>query len=444
MEYNVSCLIKNDGFECKCGKRHYGTLKDCFIGDGAIMKLTDMVKKYNGTHPYVLCDINTYEAAGKKVCELLDKAGYKYTVHIIKRNHPAPDERIVGEALMCCDKQCDIVLAVGSGVINDTGKIIAAAKGVADINVATAPSMDGFASGTSSMELEGLKKSLPSKCPDAVIGDSDILASAPVHMICSGIGDMLAKYVSLVEWRLAGVILDEYYCPTIAEIMKETLKKCVDNASAAVKGDKTAICAVTEGLVIAGLAMNYAGVSRPASGIEHYISHIIDMRSLEFGTPADLHGIQCGITTLLSIRAYEKLLNIAPNREKALKYVENFSISDWNDYLRKNLGHGAEAMIAGEKKEQKYDKVKHTARLERIISSWDEIREIIASLPKSDDIEAFMRSIGHPVSGIEIGLSESDIRSAFLMGKDIRDKYVLGRLLWDLGLLEEFAEEIRV
>ena len=162
MEYNVSSLMKNDGFECACGKRHFGMLKDCFIGDGAIDQLVPMIKKYNGTHPYVLCDKNTYEAAGKIVCGILEKEGISYTLHVIKRDHPAPDERIVGEALMCCDKKCDIVLAVGSGVINDTGKIIAAAREIGDINVATAPSMDGFASATSSMELEGLKKSLNS------------------------------------------------------------------------------------------------------------------------------------------------------------------------------------------------------------------------------------------------------------------------------------------
>lgn len=444
MDYNISSLMKNDGFECNCGKKHYGLLKDCFIGDGAISHLIEMIKKYKGSYPYVLCDINTYEVAGKRVCKILEDEGMGYKLHVIKRNHPAPDERIVGEALMCCDKKCDIVLAVGSGVINDTGKIIAAAKGVADINVATAPSMDGFASGTSSMELEGLKKSLTSMCPDVVIGEADILASAPVHMVRSGIGDMLAKYVSLVEWQIANLLLGEYYCPVVADIMSTALKNCVDNAVDAVNGDKNAICAVTEGLVIAGLAMNYAGVSRPASGMEHYISHIVDMRSLEFATPSDLHGIQCGIGTLIVLRAYEKLLSVTPDKEKALKYVAAFEIEKWNEYLTEKLGHGAGAMIEGEAKEQKYDKKKHEARLEVIISNWDKIINIVSKLPKADEIEAFMKSIGHPISGTEIGLSECDLRSAFLMAKDIRDKYVLGRLLWDLGILEEFKESIKV
>lgn len=64
------------------------------------------------------------------------------------------------------------------------------------------------------------------------------------------------------------------------------------------KGDKKAVTAVFEGLILCGAAMKFAGVSRPASGIEHYLSHIWDMRGVEFGTPVELHGIQCAVGTL--------------------------------------------------------------------------------------------------------------------------------------------------
>ena len=204
---------------------------------------------------------------------------------------------------------------------------------------------------------------------------------------------------------------------------------------AAVSGDGNAAAKVTEGLVISGLAMNYAGISRPASGMEHYISHILDMRALAFGTPSDLHGIQCGIATLAVIREYEKLLRIEPDREKALAHARNFDLSAWNAHLRERLGEGAEAMIRLEVKEGKYDPAKHALRLERIIGNWRRIREIAGELPPSAELEAYMKKIGHPTSFAEIGVSQEDEREAFLTAKDIRDKYVLGRLLWDLGLL---------
>ena len=57
----------------------------------------------------------------------------------------------------------------------------------------------------------------------------------------------------------------------------------------------------------------------------------------------------------------------------------------------------------------------------------------VKKLPRSEDLEAFMKEIGHPTSPAELGLTEEQWSEAFLMAKDIRDKYVLGRLLWDLG-----------
>ncbi len=440
MTYTFSDLMEHDGFDCTCGKKHYGLLKDCIIGENAMAKLPEILNKYNCRYPFLLCDRETYAAAGEAVCRILNEAGVKYALHCITRTRPAPDERIVGEAIMFCDAKCDAVVAIGGGVINDTGKIVAANRGMPDIYVATAPSMDGFASASSSMERAGLKVSLNSQCPDVVIGDAAVLASAPVHMIRSGIGDMVAKYVSIVEWQIASLLVGEYYCPVVAGIVQNALAVCVENATAAVGGDKDAVCRLTEGLVMSGLAMNYAGISRPASGMEHYISHILDMRGLEFGTPTDFHGIQCGIGTLVTLQAYEKLAKLTPNREKGLAYASAFDKTAWADNLRTLLGHGAEAMIAGEEKEGKYDKTAHGERLIKILANWDTILATIETLPSSAWLRDFFASIGHPVSGTSFGVTEEDMRQAFLAAKDIRDKYVLGRLLWDLGELETMAD----
>ena len=46
--------------------------------------------------------------------------------------------------------------------------------------------------------------------------------------------------------------------------------------------------------------------------------------------------------------------------------------------------------------------------------------------------------IGAPTTFEEIGFTKEEEQNAIRMSKDIRDKYVGSRLLWDLGLLEEF------
>ena len=200
------------------------------------------------------------------------------------------------------DKSCDVVVGVGSGVINDVCKILSNATGNPYIIVGTAPSMDGYASATSSMSRDGVKVSLNSRCADVIIGDTDILKTAPDHMLRSGLGDMLAKFVSIAEWRIAHLITGEYYCEEVAQLIRTALKKCVDNAEGLLKREDAAVEAVFEGLVIGGVAMAYAGTSRPASGVEHYISHVLDMRGMEFGTPVDLHGTQCAVGTLIAVK----------------------------------------------------------------------------------------------------------------------------------------------
>jgi glycerol-1-phosphate dehydrogenase [NAD(P)+] len=90
--------------------------------------------------------------------------------------------------------------------------------------------MDGYASATSSMTVDGLKVSLPSKCADVIIGDIDVLKNAPMRMLQAGLGDMLAKYISIAEWKIAREIIGEYYCDRVANLIKQALKECVDNA----------------------------------------------------------------------------------------------------------------------------------------------------------------------------------------------------------------------
>jgi glycerol-1-phosphate dehydrogenase [NAD(P)+] len=338
------------------------------------------------------------------------------------------------------DHSCDFVIGIGSGVINDIGKILSKTAKTPYMIVATAPSMDGYASATSSMTRDGLKISLPSQCANVIIGDLDILCQAPLKMMKSGLGDLLAKYVSICEWRISHLITGEYYCEEIAKLIRDAVQRCVENANGLLLRDERAVAAVFEGLVIGGVAMNYAGVSRPASGVEHYISHILDMRTVEFGEPEDFHGIQCGIGTLIATRIYEKLKTIAPDKEKALSYVENFSWEDWQAELRAFLGSGAESMIAQEAKEQKYNKDSHKERLEIILNNLSGILQIMdEELPASEDLEKLLDMIEAPKTLEEIGISSQLIPMIFKATKDIRDKYVLSRVAWDLGILDEIV-----
>ena len=97
-------------------------------------------------------------------------------------------------------------------------------------------------------------------------------------------------------------------------------------------------------------------------------------------------------------------------------------------------------MIKLEEKERKYDVEAHKARLDVIISHWDEIISVInEEIPSSEEIEKLLKKIGAPLTVEEIGLDQKDLGITFKATKDIRDKYVLSRLCQDIGVIDEIV-----
>lgn len=428
---------------CPCGHGHRVEIDHVIIGNGVLNRLSQLVAEYGAVRPFLLADCNTWQAAGARVGEILEQAHISWEKFVFQDKALEPDEKAVGSAVMHYDAGCDLIIGIGSGVINDIGKILSALTGRKYIIVATAPSMDGYASATSSMSRDGLKVSLPSRCADTILGDVDILKAAPERMLQAGLGDMLAKYISIAEWRIAHLITGEYYCENVAQMIRKAVKKCVDNAKGLLRRDDRAIEAVFEGLVIGGIAMAYAGESRPASGVEHYFSHVWDMRGLEFGTMTDLHGIQCAWGTYMAAKLYDRVRTMEPDMEKAEAYVAAFDREKWNDRLRAFLGSGAETMIALEEKEGKYHLDAHKSRAGKIRNNWQQIQRIIQEeIPPTQVLGEILDTIGIPRKPEELGFSREDLVLTFLATKDIRDKYVLSRLGWDLGVLDELCDEL--
>ena len=411
----------------------------CIIEENALSRIPTIVKDFSASRAFLVGDANTYPLVGEKIEALLKSESIEYESYRFLATTLEPDEAAVGSLMLHFDRRSDIIIGIGSGVINDLCKLLASLTECPFIMVATAPSMDGYASPLSSMVRDGLKVSIPTKRAECIIADLDILKDAPLLMLKAGLGDMLAKYVSICEWRIGALITEESYDADIADSVRAALKKCVDNANGLLKRDKAAVRAVFEGLVLTGEAMKKAGNSRPASGAEHYFSHLWDMRGLEFGTPISLHGLQCATATLSCVNLYHKLKGIRPNREKALKYAAAFNVDEWDTALGEFLGRAADPLIELEKCEGKYNVEKHSERLDIIIEKYDEILSIIdEELPSLDTLGALYQVLDLPVLPPEGDVLKMTIKA----GKDIRDKYVLPRLLWDLGVLDEFCESL--
>jgi len=434
---SLSTLIEKEGHECACGRRHQMVMDFLKIEPGAVKYIPDGLRAIGGTKPFIVCDVNTKAAAWGAVEPVLKNAGIEYTLYCFTSEHVEPDEHAVGALTMAFDPACDCVMGIGSGVINDCCKVLSHAVGVKQMIVGTAPSMDGYASNSSSMIRDRIKVSLYNAAPAAIICDIDIIKNAPMRMLWAGFGDMLAKYIALCEWRISNLVTGEYYCENIAGLMRESLRKVVENAPGLKTRDEKAVQATVEGLVLSGIAMSYAKISRPASGLEHYFSHLWEMMALDRGTPYELHGIQVGVGTLLTLKLYDQIRKMKPDRATAEKFIENFSNEEWEAMIRDIFGKAAETVITQEHTIfHKNDKARHAKRLDKIIDGWDEIQRFIAEeLPETETIAAMMKDLGMPMVPADIDISWEDTEKAFIGSRDIRDKYLSSSMLWDMGLL---------
>ena len=293
--------------------------------------------------------------------------------------------------------------------MTDCGKVLAHALGLPQAAVATAPSMDGYASNSSSMIQNKVKVTQYNACPRAILADTDILKAAPGRMLRAGLGDMLAKSIALCEWRISHIVTGEYYCEQIAALMRCSLQKIVAAAPKLMERDADAVEAVTEGLILSGVAMAFAEVSRPASGLEHYFSHLWEMFALRDGERSELHGIQVGIGTALTLTILDRLKEMRPDVRTAQSAAAAFDPQVWEREMRRVFGDTAQTLI--DKEYALWHKNEPEGRMERfahIRGHWDEIIRIMdEELPSTAETVSLMRGLGLPTAPAEIGAGQA-------------------------------------
>lgn len=300
-------------YSCACGKSHKVDIQAIRVGSGVIQELPGILRDLGASHIFLVADNYTFEAAGRQVEQLLDQAGLPYHKRVFQTETPlVPNEYALGSVLAAMTSQDDMLLAVGSGTLNDVTKYVSARTGIPYVIAATAPSMDGYASTVAPTILDGFKTTLPAVYPAAIVADVDILKDAPMPMLTAGFGDIIGKFTSLADWRLSHQLNGEYYCPEVAGVIEAAVETCAANAKALAQREPQAIQAVTEALILSGLAMGMVGVSRPASGAEHQMAHYWEMDALRRGEEHPLHGNAVGVGTVLAASLYEMAAEYLP------------------------------------------------------------------------------------------------------------------------------------
>ena len=189
-------------FDCSCGRHHSFSLHDLSIKSGAINDLPRVAGDFKNEDILVVFDNNTYEVAGKRAVEILKDAGFKSVREMLFDTGSdilIPNAETIGRILFGVNKETKLIIGVGSGVINDSIKYVSSRAHIPYIIVATAPSMDGYVSAGCPVLFDGLKISLQGDLAYGVIGDTEILKTAPADLIQAGFGDVVGKITALID-----------------------------------------------------------------------------------------------------------------------------------------------------------------------------------------------------------------------------------------------------
>jgi glycerol-1-phosphate dehydrogenase [NAD(P)+] len=434
--------------QCSCGKTHFVPTREALLQPGAMAQLHQLAARRLPPGPLLcIADTNTWAAAGETAVSRLRDNGRTVEVYLADQHGQAlhADDQAV-QALTEALRRAKAVglLAVGSGTINDIAKSAATLLGCPQITVATAASMNGYPSAISALTVNGVKVTEPCRPPVAIIADPQILATAPARMTGAGFGDLLSKNASTADWLLAHHLLDEYYCPFAAAVAEQAVQRCINAAPEIKRHSPEGLAILAEALVRSGISMVLAGSSAPASGGEHLLSHLWDMTAHWTGRTPALHGQQTGVTTLISLKLYEKLL--ALDEDDIRRLCQAAAVVEeragFEAHLTEIFGDIASAVLPFAR--QKYlDADSLQAKRRLIQSRWPAIRKAVAGVVISAATSrSHLQAAGAVVRTADLGLSAQETAFAYRYARWIRNRYTVLDLTAELGMLELWESEI--
>lgn len=406
-------IIEDFKKECKCGRKHETTIKDVRIGSGAVHEVGEVLKENNFSENILLtADKNTLKAADGIENALKNfKTEYKIydNLRVATMEHVGEIESLIAEK--------DIsVISVGTGSINDICRLAAARQNKKLCIFATAPSMDGFASYSAPIVYDGFKSSYAAKSPEVIIGDTKILAAAPKELKSAGFGDMVAKYVGLVDWRISSLLTGEYYCEKIAALTRNAVDELMKTADKVTENDEYTAGKIFEALLKTGLGMSFSQNSRPASGSEHIIAHLIECIELRDNIVPNYHGDDVGVCTLETLKFYNSLA------ERECIDTENENV-DWKE-IYDFYGNMADEV----RKLNEPDNVIDSVDKDDLKEKWHEIIKIIHDVPGYEECKTAMQRAGCKITVEDIGKEKTLFENCVKYSPYMRKRLTLLRL----------------
>lgn len=398
--------------KCSCGKNHPIDTLFCVVECGCLKEIDKYMNDYDlSGYTVAVYDENTYKATADRHpqvdCEV-----------VLRAENLHANEHGVNMLLEKLPKETEVLIAIGAGTIHDITRYCAYKKNIDFISCPTAASVDGFCSSVAAMTWNGCKKTLTAVAPKIVVADIDVIKNAPIRLAKSGFGDMVGKYVALTDWKISNIVKNEFYCEKIAKLTLEATEAVINSASGILKGEESAFENLTYGLLLSGLAMQMIGNSRPASGAEHHISHIIEMEPIGLNVHSDaLHGEKVGVGTLLAIAEYKRICCCLD-----IKFADYKTYN--TDFLVKIFGEEMSKEILLENQNDVANGI--TAELLR--NNWKKISVVVNKLPNIKWLESLYFDLDVKSKLSDIGVDEDMAEILLDCSPTVRNRLTLMRL----------------
>lgn len=416
---DINVILK--GVKCEaCGKFHACPIENVYIEKNATRHLKELTKKYENI--LIVADENTYSAGKDGVESAINDKSIKRVIFpgdkVLIPNEEAIDK--VNEYI----NGIDLIIGIGSGVIQDLCKYVSRFSGIPYMVVATAPSMDGYASSGAAMILKGMKETVSAGLPLAIVADTEVLRNAPMEMIKAGYGDIIGKYSALNDWELSRVVNGEYFCQYIYDTTYEMIEKTLNTAEGLLSRKEESVRALTEALIVVGIMMSFLGNSRPASGSEHHLSHFFEITGIVKNEPYFPHGIDVAYSTAVTAEIRENILK---------KELPKAQYKETNDAYINNMneiyGTVAEGCIALQERMGRYKQ----DRMPIYKANEDEIRSLLSKMPTKDEIEKMLSLCELDIREYYELYGDKKIKNAIKYAKDLKDRYTVLWMNYDIG-----------
>ena len=428
---------------CGCGKTHKTTLKSLVISPNAINKLPITLADFRQQKIFLVSDKNTQIAAGDRVLNILGARGFHIGAYIFESD-VTPDQSDLGKLILEVPDNIDVLIAVGSGSLQDLLKYFSVHANIPLISIPTAASTDSYALPYSCFYSDGKKRIVRSTSPVMIIIDLSVITAAPKYLAPAGAAVLLSKHISLFDWRLSKIIDETPYCSDLSKAMLSYIRNFTDSLSGSRPlYSMNTLELLMRALIFSGIMVSFADSMHPFSGSETLISDCILMTGRYNNRDILSEQFIKAVALANCTRIVESIIAVRPDFDMAKSLLDDYGWVMHNNEINRVYKEDAVEVLSRSGGFARYNKEMHLRRLFYLSDRWNIILAAAQSIiPEYTAIRETLRSCVLPYRFEDLGMTRSDALDAIIWSGELTERYNLLSLIWEVGEIDSVADAL--